>query len=69
MGIPSEPGGTLLDGLVLLSRKRIGMSKSRATKRILFMIQYFVLQFLEYPSYDSVLLMLLLGDFTFSLIP
>jgi hypothetical protein len=39
MGIPSEPGGTLLDDLVLFSRKRIGMSKRRATRRTLVMVQ------------------------------
>jgi hypothetical protein len=49
MGIPSEPGGTLLDCLVLLSRKRIGISKRRATRRILFMVQDFFFQVLEYP--------------------
>jgi hypothetical protein len=49
MGIPSEPGGTLLDCLVLLSRKRIGISKRRATRRILFMVQDFVFQVMEYP--------------------
>jgi hypothetical protein len=54
MGIPSEPGGTLLDGLVLLSRKRIGISKRRATRRTLVMVKDFVLQFLEYPSYHMI---------------
>lgn len=51
MGIPSEPGGTLLDGLVLFSRKRTGMSKRRATRRTLaIMVEDFVFQVLEYPD-------------------
>jgi hypothetical protein len=50
MGIPNEPGGSLLDGLVLLSRKRIGISKRRATRRKLVMIQDFVFLVLEYPD-------------------
>jgi hypothetical protein len=54
MGIPSEPGGTLLDGLVLLSRKRIGISKRRATRRKLVMIQGdFVFLVLEYPDISA----------------
>jgi hypothetical protein len=50
MGIPSEPGGTLLDDLVLLNRKRIGMIKRRATRRTLVMVQDFIFQVLEYPD-------------------
>jgi hypothetical protein len=50
MGIPSEPGGTLLDDLVLFNRKRIGMIKRRATRRTLVMVQDFIFQVLEYPD-------------------
>jgi hypothetical protein len=39
--------------LVLLSRKRIGISKRRATRRKLVIIQDFVFLVLEYPDISA----------------
>lgn len=38
MGIPSEPGGSLFDDLLLVRRRKIGRTKKKMVNRILFMV-------------------------------